>query len=166
MKSLSKMVCFTFVVSAALGLKANVLYWQVNNNPQNYNYAALVAVDKSGNEDYVQLVDQDGKPFSTPAYAAPATSSGTGVQYADVSAYGSDYSFYIEMLNWDGSEFTEGWTSPTMTYDSLSNYISDGSISAGSVNAWTASVTIPEPTSGLLLLVGGSLLALRRKRRA
>ena len=166
MKSLIKIVCFALVFSVTLGLKANVLYWQVNNNPQNYNYAALVAVDAEGNEEYVELVDQDGNPFSPAAYTAPATSSGTGVQYADVSGYNSSYSFYTEMLNWDGSEFTEGWTGPTMTYDSLSNYISDGGISSGSVNAWTASVTIPEPTSGLLLLVGGSLLALRRKRRA
>ncbi len=161
-----KMILAVALMSVALdGLQAGTLLWQVNNNPQNYNYAALIA--KNGeNEEYVELVDADGNKFSPSVYTAPATSSGTGVQYADVSSYNSDWSFYVEMLNYENGEWEQGWTGPTMSYDSLSGYISDGGISAGSVNVWTASVTIPEPTSGLLLLVGGSLLALRRKRRA
>ena len=37
-------------------------------------------------------------------------------------------------------------------------------IGYGTVNSVTTSATIPEPTSGLLLLVGGAMLALRRRR--
>ena len=37
-------------------------------------------------------------------------------------------------------------------------------IGYGTINSVTTSATIPEPTSGLLLLVGGAMLALRRRR--
>ena len=94
---------------------------------------------------------------------------------SDISAYAStEYSFYVEMLNYNE---TDGWTSQgtgsTYTYDQL---VSSGYVATGLIDATTAmanaatsnfgsSGAIPEPSSGLLLLIGGAMLALRRRRQ-
>ena len=169
-----KILTATFVVAVAFGLQAGTLYWQINNNPNNDQYAALAILDASSGDlvRYANILDGDGGTVIGNLVSADDAMS--DVQYADISGYQtSSYKFVVEMLslNTDGETPTweRGWTSGTpMTYAQLvdGGYVSQGGISAGSVNSWTSSVTIPEPTSGLLLLVGGSLLALRRKRRA
>ena len=114
---------------------------------------------------YANLLDSDGGSYVTKT--ALASDAIANVQYADITGYeSSEYSFYVEMLSLVDGQWKEGWTGPKLGYEDIQSYISDGGISAGSVQTWTASISVPEPTSGLLLLVGGSLLALRRKRRA
>ena len=58
-------------------------------------------------------------------------------------------------------------TSAAATYSSLSDYIHETfDLNPGQLAVWTPTqFTIPEPTSGLLLLVGGAMLALRRKQK-
>lgn len=166
-----KLLTAAFAVAAVFGLQAGTLYWQINNNPNNDQYAALAILDGESGDlvRYASILDGDGGVVIGNLVSADDAMS--DVQYADISGYESGYKFVVEMLslNTDGETPTweRGWTSGMpQTYEQLSAYVSQGGISAGSVNSWTSSVTIPEPTSGLLLLVGGSLLALRRKRRA
>ncbi len=163
-----KLLTAAFAVATAFGLQAGTLYWQINNNPNNDQYAAVAVMNGDGDlVGYANILDGDGGDVI--GNIVSASDAMSEVQYADISGYNSDYTFVVEMLSADGSAWERGWTSGTpMTYEqlSLAGYVSEGGISAGSVNSWTSSVTIPEPTSGLLLLVGGSLLALRRKRRA
>jgi len=162
-----KFLTAAFVVAAAFGLQAGTLYWQINNNPNNDQYAAVAVMNGDTVVGYANILDGDGGVVIGNLVAADDAMS--QMQYADISGYDSSYKFVVEMLSTDGSTWERGWTAGTpMTYAELAaaGYVSEGGISAGSVNSWTSSVTIPEPTSGLLLLVGGSLLALRRKRRA
>lgn len=168
-----KLLTAAFVVVAAFGLQAGTLYWQINNNPNGDDYAAVAILNASGDlVGYANLLDGDGGEYVGRLVAAEDAMS--EMQYADLTGYEdaeSGYKFVVEMLSLNTGDNTweRGWTSGTpMTYAELQDagYVSQGGISAGSVNSWTSSVTIPEPTSGLLLLVGGSLLALRRKRRA
>ena len=160
---------FAVAALASLGLNAGTLYWQLNNNPNNDQYAAVAVLNESGElVGYANLLDGDGGANIGRIVAADDAMSDT--QYADISGYSSSYKFVVEMLSLNSEQAWErGWTSGTpLTYAELNDagYVSEGGIGAATVNTWTASVTIPEPTSGLLLLVGGSLLALRRKRRA
>lgn len=163
MNPLKKLFCSLAVFGLALGVQAGTLYWQLaNDSGADYAAVAIKNTD-SGTVTYANLLDSDGG--SAIGQVVATADAMSQIQYADLTGYESGYVFYIEMLS-GTSELEQGWTSSEMTYSQLSSYISAGGISAGSVNTWTASVSIPEPTSGLLLLVGGSLLALRRKRRA
>ena len=165
-----KLLTAAFVVAASVGLQAGTLYWQINNNPNNDQYAAVAILKNGELLGYANQLNGDGGESIGPLVSAADAMANT--QYADLTGYeDSQYTFVVEMLSLntetEPNTWDRGWTSGLpQSYSALSGSISEGGITAGSVNAWTSSVTIPEPTSGLLLLVGGSLLALRRKRRA
>ena len=83
----------------------------------------------------------------------------------------STTSFYIELQNYDGGNWTAVGMSEIKTYEDLvtMNAIEGlGSVTHGyGVTPWDPAVNaVPEPSSGLLILVGGALLALRRRKRA
>ena len=92
---------------------------------------------------------------------------------ADVSAYASgspEYAFVIELGNWDGSAWSTFAVSETVTYADLAsnNHIDTTSgYNPNPITPWApSSYVVPEPTSGMLVLVGAALLALRRRRGA
>lgn len=92
---------------------------------------------------------------------------------ADVSAYASgspEYAFVIELGNYDGSNWSMLAVSETATYNDLSdshNIIPAQDYNPVYATPWMpSSYVVPEPTSGMLVLVGAALLALRRRRGA
>ena len=164
MNIVKKISCGLLVCALALGAQAGTLYWQLNSNPNHEEYAALVIKNTgTGEITYANLLDGPGG--SSVGNIVTESDARNYVQYADITDYDSSYIFYVEMLD---AQTGRGWASTSYDYDQLvsQNYVYTGGMDPGAVRVWTASVVIPEPTSGLLLLVGGSLLALRRKRRA
>lgn len=108
--------------------------------------------------------EMEGIGTGLPAY--------TGDAWAAIvpSSYASEgYNFIIEM----GNSATGNWivmASDTVSYSDLAPYISlefesqpERYLSEAFVGA---PGVIPEPTSGMLILIGAGLLALRRRRRA
>ena len=74
----------------------------------------------------------------------------------------SSASFVVELFNESGTWLAQ---SAALSGSAAAAYIYNGGISAPPAVPWTAgSFAIPEPTSGLLMLLGIAGLALRRKR--
>lgn len=181
-------------MAGLLGLSAtaDVLYWQVNNTAADanskspYSYAMLKAstsADTSGTQYYVQDNQTSsgtsmGKTigrgtFDNGGYAAGMidaakilSADGNNTAYS-----GSLSSLYFFLELYDSAGNWVGQTTPAQAYDSLVN---SGTIVSGFNSNFTgvnsalgssaAYTNVPEPTSGLLMLVGIGVLALRRRR--
>ena len=113
-------------------------------------------------------------------------SSGTGYWGAGVpdgnqspsgnySAGDPEYSFIVEIGNvlWDENSGTASWvetvaTSAAAAYSTLGAYIHQTfDMNPGQMAVWTQTSfnAVPEPSSGLLTVIGFAFLALRRKRK-
>ena len=86
----------------------------------------------------------------------------------DYSAGTPEYSFIVELGNIDSSDnWTTVATSAAKAYSDLGDYIHQTfDINPGQIAVWTPTqfTAVPEPSGGLLTLMGFAVLALRRKR--
>ncbi len=103
---------------------------------------------------------------------------GAGVPTGNQSPIGSyssgspEYTFIVELGNvvWDDSSQELSWTTVATgasgTYNSLSDYIhTTFDLNPPATAVWTPhAYAVPEPSSGLLVVMGLALLALRRKK--
>ena len=157
-----------------------VLWWRVDDpsgiEVQLPHNRMTTAAELGVTDARIRVVDTDEYLMMAPFDDGEASSPATGVPmewYASVvSPYNSEaYSFAIELGNYD--YMTGNWTalasSEVVSYTYLrdmghivKNW--DGVYPEASAVWAPASYSAPEPSSGLLLLVGGGLLALRRKR--
>lgn len=83
----------------------------------------------------------------------------------------SGYTFYIELLQWDdtlGQELRKGVSATSSYADLVSNkHVLGSGLDIPSLVVWAPQTsTVPEPASGLLVLLGGALLLLRRRGNA
>lgn len=163
-----KKILFSLLVFAtALVANADVLYWMVSDanaagtDDSSGYYAYLKASTSSDGSNAVTL---DSRTAAAVADAAEYTDQ---FQYTVVSPYGGtspEYYFFVELAN--GKR-----TDPT-AYSNLSQYIYSGGLSVpsslatgGFGQAGNPTYSVPEPTSGLLFVIGGMLLGLKRKRQ-
>ena len=152
----------TLTLSLFLGLaaRASYLYWQVGDAAGvDYSYAAVCVVDSNGN-----TIQEDGYNM----WLDPiASSSSTTYTVTDLGIYSSsEYSFFIEFVNSDYATLT---TSETMSYTALAGHLAEVGTAIPSVgfSVWVATPqAVPEPTGGLLVLLGAAMMALRRRRSA
>ena len=154
------------VAASALSASADVdsyLYWMVENTVTydtkyvsgggsvTYDYAMIKI---SGEDSYLTLYNTGG------SLDTDMLDSGTTAA-AGFSSSPAFSSFLIELYN--ESDQKVGWT--TLPYSTaMANYVYRDPTAAGSTGVFTVSQVIPEPTSGLLLLLGMAGLALRRRR--
>ena len=164
MSMFKKLVACSAVSAMALFASADVLYWQVESPDADATFtAANLYVTGGGLSSPQQLASV--APFDD----TPGTM--TDLTQTDLGSYGtSDYSFYVELANYTGASLTDN-KAYTWSYNELvsAGYIAtnpfDSSAAASAASAGNLGSPTPEPTSGMLLLIGGSLLALRRRRR-
>ena len=91
---------------------------------------------------------------------------------SDLAGDLTSYSFVLELGNWDdGSWIHTSMASEAVSYDNLKAqmHISQWHETTPTYgtpwNPTTGYTVVPEPSSGLMLLVGGAFLMLRRRRR-
>ena len=125
-------------------------------------YIPNYGVDK-GNGEYGVLFSEDS------GYWGAGVPTGNQSPSGDYSAGTPEYSFIVELGNIDSSDnWTTVATSASASYSSLGDYIHQTfDVNPGQTAVWTPShfTAVPEPTSGLLTLIGFAFLALRRKRK-
>ncbi len=126
-------------------------------------YIPGIGLDEGGGAWGVEFSDAGG-------YWGAGVPTGNQSPSGDYSAGTPEYSFIVELGNIDSSDnWTTVATSAAASYSSLGNYIHQTfDINPGQIAVWAPtafSVPVPEPSSGLLTLIGFAFLALRRKRK-
>ena len=174
---MKKLIEFSVAALLVTALRADYssLYWTINE-AQNYcgapfDYAKVYAVnDTTGSGTYLNYVGAEGieagqTEFYSDAYLSPA---GNGLALAGESwaaitdeMRSGDWLFSFLLYDQEGNEV--GHSLKTYTFGDIANYVADfGTTPSGGA---LAVAVAPEPTSGLLFLLGLAGLALRRKNR-
>jgi len=160
-RKMKKILVVVSILLATIAVKAEYLNWQVGTSVT-FNGTTY----KSGTDyNYVRMYasNDNNSSHTYGIFEAPGTYS-TQVQ----SGYDSTgTSYYIELLNYSSDSYAHVATSSATTYSELSGALSSGALSAQGMTAiWTGTsvVTTPEPTSGLLMLMGFAMLGLKRKK--
>ena len=178
----SRILILATVAIIGLGASADILYWQVGDSAPDYATAYLSATDGSSTY-YVSQNQFSGggsgdaavpANFANGGYAGGTISSASLLSWDDgETAFSGDTSaltFYIELFDSSNNWVAE---SPRMTVtqlEQLGQYVSSPSFNSnftganGTFGSGSTSYGVPEPTSGLLMLIGLGALALRRKR--
>lgn len=172
MNMTQKFLATLAVAASAMMASAGTLYWQVagENDGDTFDSATLYASNGETTKALTTASAANGTLFTD--------SDGTysDMMQTDLTANSVDnsaWSFYVEMTNYKVGGTGDGstMTGRTYTYDELisAGYVATNPFDSASVTAKVEGTNLgssaPEPTSGMLLLIGGSLLALRRRRR-
>ena len=152
---MKKIIFGIAVVMCAVSANASYLSWQVDTTKDGYTSAG-VSVYNTLTSEYLTTLDITAVP--------------TQHMTTDLGGYGDGYSFAVEYVNYNNSGVTTRTTdSNKLTYSELLNlgvlYDSD-SWATGAQKAlmWNGVQAVPEPTSGLMVLLGMALLGLKRKK--
>ena len=167
-----KVLFACMAVAACLSLRADTLYWFVDSTSENastFMAAYNKAKEKLGDGTLSVGLYQGDSLLEKIGLEVAADGSISSGLFAIASSVEADTAFRWEIM----AEATSYFTSGTVTYDDL---LAASAITSLPVDNYTAynvagagltgsAAPVPEPTSGLLLRVGGALLALRRRRR-
>ena len=178
--SVRRTVAFCLMVAGALLARATeeVLWWQVPDDATvaTFHQGDVLASELGADEariitsagDYLVIPpDADPPPDDVESLVIPMGAA----WFAILPDSPEGLSFMVELGNWDNDGNWVGIAqSQSYTYAQLQDYVIrdwSGPGATPAIQPWVAEgYVVPEPSSGILLLIGGGLLALRRKRRA
>lgn len=175
------------VAAAALPLRADVMYWQLTGTAPQYDgqtwntvrvgyfTSPAATTPDSAADGYLSLTPTSNPDENSTSTMVGAASAANGYFAVIPSGGESAYSYFIELGNYDGAKYTAVAQSGQIAYSDIGQYtittaqLDDilASTSIARMQAWTggsAFQAVPEPTGGLMVLVGLSVLALRRRK--
>ena len=182
---MKKLVMFIAVAVAAVGVQAATLSWSITNmigpDGNNAPVGTYVALFAAGTEyDHAKALAGTITPTYTSTAVAAGTTGATRVYESGLGSYnaGDTASFYAVVYDASSIAGANNYVISDVVSATVSSTGANISLAFGSMKAtttankfltslnsgWT-SANVPEPTSALLLLVGGAMLALRRKQK-
>ena len=194
MKKLMSVVFAATLAGAAWAENsADVLVWYIDTKSDAASYDGATrkfdtikfwAVDANDNKTGLGGLTYEGPDFLLADPPGPAVGSGDSIAamnppttfdgyfYTDLSAFGEGYTFVAELYRSGQTDPVDRMLTPLTWADFTGYMIASSDLlkdfdltpSMGAYNM--ASTMVPEPSSGLLLVIGGALLALRRRRVA
>ena len=165
------MTLVTGLVSLALHAEDyKYLYWMVDETHDADKYEFTYATVKADDSSYLHLYNQSGDTgadrFYISDYATADLGLATSAGFAGLgtdSYIGSTFLFELWRENDDGDDDTlVAWKS--VAYSALAGNIFANTQTDSGESPFVVSNVIPEPTSGMLLLIGIAGLAIRRRR--
>ena len=170
--SVRRMAAIGMMALGALAARATeeVIWWQVPDDVTVKRFHQEDALASELGADEARIVTSSGDYLVIPPPDQESLEVPMGgAWYAVLPESPEGLSFMVELGNWENGEWVGIAHSQSYTYEQLASYIIhdwSGPGATPAIGPWVAeSYAVPEPSSGLLLLIGGGLLALRRKRR-
>ena len=183
---MKKLVMLIAVAVAAVGVQAATLSWSITNvigpSGDNAPEGTLVALFAAGTEyDHAAAVAGTLTPTYTGTTAAMGTTGATRAGSSGNGSYsaGDTASFYAVVYDASTIAGANNYVISDVVSATVGSAGANISLAYGSMKGtttankfknaldnggWSSATGSPEPTSGLLLLIGGAMLALRRKR--
>ena len=181
-----RLILLSAVALTACAGMADFMYWQVSDakfdtpagGDASFAYATVrtgggEATETIGTEsDYYKLytVDAEGHAHASDYYMFPADPNDSNSTVGDASffgTFGSDVTQFLFEL-WDSDGKLVGYADKSRSeIDYCISRVGESGIPvipSGDYHAFELQGVVPEPTSGLLLLLGFAGIALRRKR--
>ena len=165
---------FTVLIAGAITsvASANLVKWQYVGVAADKDAAVYLYVGSNAPTKFESLAQLEAASLSTGAYIQESVNGRTGAKaYTSTGSVSRDWSvgdsYYLVLVSSDGASYFIDSTRNTV---SSSNIYNEGETAGTTLNTYYTSAAheytefAPEPTSGILLLVGGALLGLRRKR--
>lgn len=159
------------IATTAMAGTDSILYWMVDSPFNTYKdeysafkYVKVKAVDTSDLEgaSYLDMYNPDtGNTHVNRAYDLESDGYSTGGIYSGL--FDGDKVDYFLVELYDDSNTRIAWQSVTYQM-ALNNGSISKTMAPGGANIYTITQVVPEPTSGILLLLGFAGLALRRKK--
>ena len=177
---MKKLIVLTLAVAAAVVANASSMDWKFSTSStyKDYNVYIVSAITEGG---FTKLSDITDNLLGTAGNTGTVTGSRTYLAQGRVTgltaAEKSDVNFYYVIVNpndatgyWTMSSSGQAYETATDAVGSAIPATTANALLATAKTAWATggggeSGGVPEPTSGLLLLVGGALLGLRRKQK-